>query len=164
MSALVCRSEKDGEQEKITRLALLGNTVTSESWDVKENETVIAYFFQPFTITCLFNVSAKDLKENIIGLEDWNAITTNALKVQLTCAKSVLEKINTLDSLCAHQMKLQAKELAIIRSSIDVIMRKPGGDVLSEIQENLSHRHYCGAVQEDVPIPAIFFAIEGWEI
>src|SRR5687768_5825563 len=84
MPALFCKTQKDeAGNERIVDLVLFGNSTTSECWVTDINTTIIAYFFKPFAIASLFNLSAKKLADKPLDLRMWNAHKINALITQL---------------------------------------------------------------------------------
>ena len=49
MPALFCKTERNEKgNEDILQLALFGKSVPEEYWTIKDNTTIIAYFFKPF--------------------------------------------------------------------------------------------------------------------
>ena len=116
MSALFCKTEKDQNgNENIIQLALFGKSVPEEHWIVNKNETIIAYFFKPFALACMFNTNASKLLESPIDLSNWHAHKTNALKTQLIYAQSTSRKIEVLDNLLIQQLLQNKRECEIIK-------------------------------------------------
>src|SRR5690348_5587608 len=64
-------------------LTLFGQTVFPETLTVKENFTLIAYFFKPFALYSLFGVSAQELTDNPINLNLLAPFVTRQLQEQL---------------------------------------------------------------------------------
>ena len=65
MPALICRTEKSPTGiEDIVQLSLFGKSAPPDNWELKKNETAIAYFFKPFSLASLFNLSAAELAKN----------------------------------------------------------------------------------------------------
>ncbi|HYF31110.1 MAG TPA: helix-turn-helix domain-containing protein [Chitinophagaceae bacterium] len=139
MPALICRTEKEQNgNENITQLALLGTSAPANCWEISCNTTLIAYFFKPFVLPCIFNIAAAKLKESPVDLRIWEPHKTNALITQLTYATTTSQKIAVLDNLLAHQLQQQKKECAIIQSATDRIMHNSCTEILSDILHELN--------------------------
>lgn len=134
MSALFCKTGNDQNgNENIVSLALFGKSLPEEDCIVKANETIIIYFFNPFALACLFNISAANLLDSPIDLSNWNALRTNALKTQLIYAISTSRKIEVLDNLLIQQLHQYKRECEVIKYATDQIMNDPGTEILSEM-------------------------------
>jgi hypothetical protein len=80
MPILFCRTEKNhNNYENITQLSLYGKP-PSDIWTVKKQTTIIAYFFKPFAVASLFNISANKLSENPLTSVFATPINTRHLK------------------------------------------------------------------------------------
>ena len=139
MPALICGTATTPTGiENILQLNLFGKSTPPEIWDLKKNETVISYFFNPFLLACLFNLSASELaKKSPIDLSKVNPQKTNALRTQLSYAKTTEDKIEALDSLLLHQLNQQQRECEIISYSTDQIMVKSGKEILADVLDKL---------------------------
>lgn len=138
LPALLCRTQKGPTGiESIRQLALFGKSTPAGNWEAGRNETIVAYFFKPFAIGCIFNVSAADLMKGPIDLEVWSSQKANALKTQLAYSGSTIQKIAALESLLIHQAEQQKKECEIIRYATDQIVRNSGKTVLVRIRKEL---------------------------
>lgn len=137
MPALVCHTAKGAETDRVLKLVLFGKSAPAESWEARDDETIIAYFFRPFALACLFNVSAVDLARSPIDLSDWNAHKTNALKTQLAYARTTDRKIEALDNILDLELTQQKHQCEIIRYATDHIMNNSVKEVLSEILHDL---------------------------
>ena len=137
--ALLCRTEKvENGNENILQLTLFGTSISGDSLSFNENTTVIVYFFQPFALTCLFNVTAGILMKSSIDLGSWSPHKTNALKTQLIYAGPTTRKIEILDNLLTQQLQQQVKECEIIKYATDAMMINTGKEVLSELLKKLN--------------------------
>ena len=139
MPALICGTATTPTGiENILQLNLFGTSTPPDIWDLKKNETIISYFFNPFSLACLFNLSAAELaKKSPIDLSKVNPQKTNALKTQLSYAKTTENKVESLDSLLLHQLSQQQRECEIISYSTDQIMLKSGKEILSDVLDKL---------------------------
>jgi AraC-like DNA-binding protein len=138
MPALFCRTRKDPTGiENILQLTLFGKSTPADSWEAKKNETIMAWFFKPFAIAPVFNITAADLMKAPIDLDQWNGHKTNALKTQLVYAAATSQKVSVLENLLIHQVQQQKTECEIIRYATDQMMHDSGNAILSEIQKAL---------------------------
>jgi len=139
MSALFCKTEKDDfGNEKIIQLALFGKSVPEEHCEAGINTTIIAYFFKPFALASIFNVTAAKVLESPVELINWSPHNANALQTQLIYAGSTTRKIEVLDNLLIHQLQQHQRECEIIRYATDQVMYNPGTEILSEILSKLN--------------------------
>lgn len=138
MSALVCKTEKRiHESDHIIELTLYGNSIPSDVLKINKETSLIIYFFYPFALAPIFNLSAKKLKISPINLHNWNAHITNALKAQIFYADTILRTIEILDNLLIHQVKDNNRVCEIIRYATDQIMLNPDTKILLSIQTEL---------------------------
>jgi AraC-like DNA-binding protein len=139
MPALLCRTAKSSVgTEHILQLALFGKSTPADGWEIKEEETIIAYFFKPFALATIFNLAATELMKTPIELSNWNAHKTNALRMQLIYAITTAQKIEALDNLLLHQLQQQQKECETILYATDHIMYNSTKEILSEILKDLN--------------------------
>lgn len=139
MPALLCRTEKDSSgNEHILQLTLFGKSTTADSWTVNNNTTIIAYFFKPFALSTIFNVSAKKIIEDSLDLSNWSPHKTNALKTQLMHSGSTARKTEVFDNLLIHQLQQNHKECETIKYVTDEIMCHPGTEILSNLLSKLN--------------------------
>lgn len=62
MPTLLCHTEiKSGALKEIRQLTLYGSSVLSGNWKVSKTSTLVFYYFKPFALACLFDLSAADL-------------------------------------------------------------------------------------------------------
>jgi AraC-like DNA-binding protein len=138
VSALFCRTEKNnGIYENITHLTLFSKSPI-DLWRMNRQSTIIAYFFRPFIVTSLFNISAKKLSKNTSELSFWSPHKYTALKSQLIYSTSTSRKIAVLDNLLILQLKENQQVCKIIQYATDQIMYNPAKEILAEILDKLS--------------------------
>jgi AraC-like DNA-binding protein len=145
MPALLCRTAKTPNGiEDIVQLALFGKSTLAEDWTLKKNETTIAYFFKPFSLSSIFKLPAAQLLKTPVPLAKWNAHKTNALKTQLAYATTTAKKNEALETLLLLQFEQQQRDCEIIRYSTDQIMLNSGKEVLVKMLKelNLSERTF----------------------
>ena len=109
MPALICGTATTPTGiENILQLNLFGTSAPPEIWDLKKNETVISYFFNPFLLACLFNLSASELaKKSPIDLSKVNPQKTNALRTQLSYAKTTEDKMPMIATTTRSSMSVK---------------------------------------------------------
>jgi len=95
---LLFHSAKGQIKGSTNNLTLFGQTVFPETLTIKENFTLIAYFFKPFALLSLFGVAARELTDNPIDLNLLSARKTMELREQLLNAESVEKMIALLDN------------------------------------------------------------------
>jgi AraC-like DNA-binding protein len=138
MSALICRTEKDpAGTERIVQLSLFGTSISPDCLTINSHTTVIVYFFKPFALAGMFNVPAARLSAAPVDLCDWNAHTTNALRVQLMYAGSTSRKLEVLDNLLIHQLQQNRRECEIIKFATDQLMVDASSEALSNMPGKL---------------------------
>lgn len=139
MPALICRMEKDETgNEQVMQLNLFAKSAPHDCWLADENTTIIAYFFKPFAMACIFNIPLQKLMADPIDLNLWSPHKINALKMQLMVASSTESKVAVLDNLLIHQLEINRKDCEIIRYATDEMMYNPGTEILSAIINKLN--------------------------
>jgi AraC-like DNA-binding protein len=137
--ALLCHTTKTATgTTSILLLNLFGVSAPADQWNLEKSETLIAYFFTPFSMACLFNLPAQQLAKAPVALSEWNAHQANALKTQLSFAGTTEEKTAVLDNLLLNQLKQQEKECNIIRTATDEMMLNPGKEILPALLKKLA--------------------------
>lgn len=94
MPAFLCSTANSSSGiVNIRQLTLYGKSTPTDIWKLKKDETIVAYFFKPFSLACLFNLSAAEIVKHARELSEWDAHKTNALKTQLSYAKKQLTRL-----------------------------------------------------------------------
>jgi AraC-like DNA-binding protein len=138
MPALFCCTQKDplgGEQ--ISRLTLYGKSIPPECWEVGPDKTIIAFFFMPFAMAGIFNISAAKLLNAPVDLHNCLSHKTNAIRTQLIYAESTTQKVEVLGHFLIHQLQENNKVCGIIRSATDEIMTRPDTGILATLLKKL---------------------------
>lgn len=135
---LLCRTrvERNGAP-LVLQLSLYGSSAPADCWTIGKGEMIIAYFFKPFTMSCLLNLSAEKLAQNKVELLEWNRNKAGALNTQLISAGSSGEKIKVLDIFLLVQVGLQGKYCSIIRAATDTMLLHPGKEVIADLLNDL---------------------------
>lgn len=118
-------------------LTLFGQTVFPETLTVKENFTLIAYFFKPFALYSLFGISAQELTDNPIDLNLLVPSVTRQLQEQLLNAASPDEMITLLDDYIFSLMTKVKTESKLIQYSTSKIAVNPCKETLLNVQQEL---------------------------
>ena len=138
MPTLFYRVEKTPDGfENITQLSLFGTSPT-DIWTMNNQTTIIAYFFRPFTVASVYNISVNKLSEKPFDLNIWSPHKYNALKTQLIYAAETKRKIEVLDNLLIQQLNENQRVYKIVQYATDKIMNDSSKDILSEILESLN--------------------------
>ena len=156
MPALLCCSHKDPtEGEQVTRLTLFGKSIPSECFEIEPDKTLIVYFFMPFAMASIFNISAAELLNAPVDLHNWMPQKTNALRTQLIHAESTVQKVRVLEHFLIHQLQENNKVCEIIRSATDEIMCHPDTAILSNLLKklNLNKRTFQRVFKKYVGVP-----------
>lgn len=95
---LLFQTAKGTIKGNTNNLTLFGQTVFPETLTIKDNFTLIAYFFKPFALFSLFGVSAQELTDNPIDLNLLAPKKTLELREQLLNADSAETMIGLLDN------------------------------------------------------------------
>jgi AraC-like DNA-binding protein len=133
MPALLCEI-KEGTNE----FTLFGESIPSEKWEINPNTLLIAFFFKPFSLTTIFRLSAKALKEKPVVLNLWNSQKTIALNLQLCYCKSTDEKIEILNHFVLSEFQSNQRDCELIKFATDLILENPNGDVFVNILQELN--------------------------
>lgn len=139
MPALICHTVKDGADTYAAKeLNLYGISVPAESWATSDDSTIIAWFFKPFTIASLFDLSAAELAKKPIELSNWNPHQSNALLTQLIYADTVATRVDVLNNLLKHLLKEHGRECEIVQYATDYIMCHTDEEPLDEVLKHLN--------------------------
>jgi len=136
--ALLCRTEKDhAGNENSIQLTLFGKSTSPDCWTFNAQTTIIAYFFYPFALATVFDISAAQLLKTQVDLCTWSPHKINALRTQLIYAKSTIQKVEAIDNLLIQQLQQNKRECEIIKYATDEMMCNPDTEILSAIRNKL---------------------------
>lgn len=138
-SALLCRICATGCQ-----LTLFRQSVPKKQWQPEKDTTLIAFFFKPFVLGTIFNLSAKDFNKTPKALEHWDARQAMAIKLQMPHAQSTLKKVGILEEFILAQVRAQQKYCDLILNATDRLLEDPTVNALSRLlkEQNLSERTF----------------------
>jgi AraC-like DNA-binding protein len=134
MPALLYQSDNTSSHQ----LTIYGESIPDEIWDIDDSTTLIAFLFRPFSLSPMFKVPAKELKENPIELHRWNAQKSMALRLQLIPAKSIEKKLEILNHFVVTQLDVNKRECEIIQFATDRLMQNSDTEILGEILRELN--------------------------
>ena len=132
---LLFQTAKGEIKSSSNNLTLFGQTVFPETLTIKENFTLIAYFFKPFSLYSLFGVSAQELTDNPINLNLLAPSVTLQLQEQLLNAVSLCERINMLDDYIFRLITKVKTESKLIQFTTSKIAENPNKETLVNVQQ-----------------------------
>lgn len=118
-------------------LTLFGQTVFPTTLTIKEDFTLIAYFFKPYTLNSLFGVSAQEMTDNPLDLNLLPASVRSDLQEQLLNASSTGEMIALLDNYIFSLTTKIKTDVRIIKYAVEKIAGAPAKKNLVEVQQDL---------------------------
>jgi AraC-like DNA-binding protein len=118
-------------------LTLFGQTVFPETLTIREDFTLIAYFFKPFALFSLFGVSAKELTDFPIDLDLLHPSQANELKERLLNAGTTNKMITLLDDYIFDLITRSKAEIQLIQFATSIIANNPSKESLLNVQKEL---------------------------
>lgn len=118
-------------------LTLFGQTVFPETLTIRDNFTLIAYFFKPFALFALFGVSARELTDNPIDLNLLSPARTGHLQEQLLNAPSTAAMIALLNEYVFSLITKTTADCKLIQFATQAIVHNAGKDALLRVQKEL---------------------------
>lgn len=138
MPALVLKSilRSDNTQD-IQQLALYGHSTSVDDWNISHDTTIIAWFFHPFALPCIFDLSAADLVNEPIELLEWKKDDATNIITRLLSAYSTRNKVEVINSFLQKQFRQQQRACELIRFATDQIRLHPDPNVLVDLLQKL---------------------------
>ncbi|WP_298739912.1 helix-turn-helix domain-containing protein [uncultured Chitinophaga sp.] len=118
-------------------LTLFGQTVFPSTLTIKENFTLIAYFFKPYALNSLFGVAARELTDSPVDLNLLSPAVRANLQEQLLNASSTSEMISLLDHYIFSLTTKVSTDVQIIKYAVEKIAGAPSKKNLVEVQQDL---------------------------
>jgi AraC-like DNA-binding protein len=118
-------------------LTLFGQTILPDTITIREDFTLIAYFFKPFALTTLFGFSAAELTDNPIQLNLLDQRTTEVLLDQLLLAPNTDQMRNILDKYILSLITKVNTDISLISYATRLIAKNPSGNILPKVQNEL---------------------------
>jgi AraC-like DNA-binding protein len=118
-------------------LTLFGQTVFPNTLTIREDFTLIAYFFKPYALNTLFGVSAQELTDSPIDLNLLPASVRTDLQERLLNASSTAGMMALLDNyIFSLTTRIQA-DIRIIKYAVEKIAAASSKKNLVEVQQEL---------------------------
>ncbi|WP_276502732.1 helix-turn-helix domain-containing protein [Terrimonas pollutisoli] len=134
---LLFQTAKGQVKNNTNNLTLFGQTVFPESLTLKENFTLIAYFFKPFALYSLFGISAQELTDNPIDLRLLSPKRTAELQEQLLNAGSTEIMMELLNEYVYSLITKVKTDFELIKFATSQIAKNPGKEILHTLQSKL---------------------------
>lgn len=136
-------------------LTLFGQTVFPETLTIEDNFTLIAYFFEPFSLFSLFGVSPRELTDNPIDINLLEPSKIQGLQEQLLNASSTKEMLQLIDHYLFSLITKVESDIRLIRHATTKIAENPGKEALQNIQNELcvTERTFQRMFKENIGIP-----------
>jgi len=132
MPALVWRTERDTIGiEHTTQLSLFAKSPPAEILTANDSATVIVFFFLPFVMPCIFNVSAKNLMQQPVALQKGPEIPADNID-------PLTAKLQALNHWIIKHINKNKRNCEIIKFATDELMNHNEPEILLKIQNDLS--------------------------
>jgi AraC-like DNA-binding protein len=118
-------------------LTLFGQTIFPDTLTIKENFTLIAYFFKPFSLTALFGFSAQELTDSPINFTLLSSFKAEILQEQLLNSTSTEQMLKLLDGYIFSLIRKVQTDISMIKFATEQISNSPQKDILVNVQEDL---------------------------
>ena len=116
-------------------LTLFGQTILPEKLLIKEDFTLIAYFFKPYSLTSLFGLSAHELTDHPV---DFNLLSkSSGLQEKLLNAGTIRQMISFIDSYIFSLIEKNKANDKLIQYVTKRISDAPFKNILSKIQKDV---------------------------
>jgi AraC-like DNA-binding protein len=120
-----------------SNLTLFGQTVFPETLLLKEDFTLIAYFFKPFSLTSLFGLSARELTDNPVDLNLLSPTITHELQERLLNAGTTAEMISLLNQYIYRLIVKTKVDSQLIRYATGLIAHNTSKESLLHVQKEI---------------------------
>lgn len=137
MPTLLFQTAKGQIGNATNNLTLFGQTVFPDTLTIKEDFTLIAYFFKPYALNSLFGVSPQELTDSPVDLNLLPAPVRAGLQEQLLNASSTSEMIALLDRYVLSLTTRIRTDMRIIKFAVEKIASAPSKKNLVEVQQEL---------------------------
>jgi AraC-like DNA-binding protein len=124
------RAENNTDKDDILA-TLFGAPVPAEFELDRRYRYVVAYFFKPFAIACLFDLPGKILARGPVDLMQWSDSHSPRLRRQLQGCQTPAGQVEVLDQFLVRQLELNHRACEVIRIATDRMMLDSGAEMLS---------------------------------
>lgn len=134
---LVFQTAKGQIKGHSTHLTLFGQTVRPETLTLRDDFTLIAYFFKPFALSPLFGVAAYELTDNPVELSLLDSSNIATLNEQLLHALTTGEMLTLIDEYI-YSLRVRAKsDWRMLKFATDTILENADPAILQTVQSKL---------------------------
>lgn len=156
---LLFQTAKGTIKNNSNNLTLFGQTVFPETLTIRDNFTLIAYFFKPFALFSLFGVSAQELTNNPIDLNLLSPSITTRLQEQLLNAATPTEMLALLNEYVFSLITKSKANCQLISNATLAIAQNASKDALLKVQQELhvTERTFQRMFEKNIGIaPSLF--------
>ncbi|NOU20022.1 MAG: helix-turn-helix transcriptional regulator [Bacteroidales bacterium] len=135
-------------------LTLFGQTILPEQLTLREDFTLIAYFFKPHTLISLFGIAAYELTDKPIDLNLLSPQKTIILQDRLLNCESIEDMIQSIDNYIYGLAKATKEISSTIKYASEKITKHYSKESLSNIQRelNISERTFQRMFEKHIGI------------
>jgi AraC-like DNA-binding protein len=116
---------------------LFGQTILPETITFNEDFTIIAYFFKPYSLSAIFDVSARELTDKPVDLDLVMRRKTNELQDRLLNSATIDGMITLLDQFILYLMDNSRGESDLIKYTTSRIAGQPSPEISTLLQKEL---------------------------
>lgn len=120
-----------------THLTLFGQTILPETIRFDEDFTAIAYFFKPWSLSAVFDVSPQELTDKPVDLNLLMPKKAAELQDRLLNAGTVESRIFLLDQFILHLVANTKRESDLIKYAVSRIAGQPLPEISILLQKEL---------------------------
>ncbi|HMI02856.1 MAG TPA: helix-turn-helix transcriptional regulator [Pedobacter sp.] len=120
-----------------THFTLFGQTILPETITFNEDFTIIAYFFKPYALSAVFDVSARELTDRPVDLNLVMPTGTTELQDRLLNADTVESMITLLDQFILHLLANSKRGSDLIKYAVSRIAGQPLPEISILLQKEL---------------------------
>ncbi|WP_199140784.1 helix-turn-helix domain-containing protein [Pedobacter sp. ASV12] len=156
---LLFQTAKGQIKNSSNNLTLFGQTVFPENLLIKDDFTLIAYFFKPFALYALFGVSAQELTDNPIDLNLLSPAKTYGFEERLLNAQSVAARMALLDDYVYNLIIKTKVDCELIKYATLSIAGNSAKDALVKVQKELyvTERTFQRLFERNIGLPPNLF-------
>src|SRR5215467_601125 len=118
-------------------LTLFGQTVFPETLTIKDDFTIIAYFFKPFSLFSLFGISPQELTDTPVDMNLLTRSKTSELQEKLLNAGTTGCMISLLDDYVSSLIIKAKADCRIIKYATNEIAKNTSKESLFLVQKDL---------------------------
>jgi len=120
-----------------SNLTLFGQTVFPETLTIKDDFTLIAYFFKPFSLFSLFGVSSQELTDNPIDLKLLTPAKIFELQERLLNAETTENMLNLINDYVFSLIIKTKTDCQLLKYATNEIARNTSKKSLIIVQKDL---------------------------